>query len=62
MTNRIKYLRQRTGLSQRAFGEYFRIPCRTIQNWEGEVNAYPEYLADLMEYKLKNEGMIKGEV
>lgn len=62
MANRIKSLRQRTGLSQQAFGDYFGIPKRTIQNWEGEVNKCPEYLADLMEYKLNKEGMIKGEV
>lgn len=62
MANRIKSLRQRTGLSQQAFGDYFHIPKRTIQNWEGEVNKCPEYLADLMEYKLNKEGMIKGEV
>lgn len=61
MENRIKSLRQRTGLSQQAFGDYFHIPKRTIQNWEYEVNECPEYLADLMEYKLKKEGMLKCE-
>jgi DNA-binding transcriptional regulator YiaG len=61
MANRIKELRHRTGLSQPAFGKYFGIPSRTIQNWELEVNQCAEYLVDLMEYKLKNEGMIKGE-
>lgn len=62
MANRIKSLRQRTGLSQQAFGDYFGIPRRCIQNWELEVNQCAEYLADLMEYKLNKEGMIKGEV
>lgn len=57
----IKELRKATGLSQKAFGEYFGIPHRTIQNWEGGQNKCPEYLLKLMEYKLKKENKIKKE-
>ena len=62
MANRIKDLRHRTGLSQQAFGDYFNIPKRSIQNWENDVSQCAEYLVDLMEYKLNKEEMIKGEV
>jgi DNA-binding transcriptional regulator YiaG len=48
-------------MTQKAFGEYFDIPARSIQNWEGGQRNCPEYLLDLMEYKLKNEGIIRGE-
>lgn len=55
----IKELRKATGMTQKAFGEYFNIPHRTIQNWEGGQNVCPAYLLELIEYKLKNEKKIK---
>lgn len=55
----IKELRQQAGMSQIAFGDYFSIPVRTIQNWENEINQCADYLLKLMEYKLKNEGIIQ---
>ena len=54
----IKELRTLSGMTQKAFAEYFNIPKRTIENWEGSINKCPEYLLDLMFYKLKNEGLI----
>ena len=55
----IKELRKATGMTQKAFAEYFGIPHRTIQNWEGGQNVCPTYLLELIEYKLKNEKKIK---
>lgn len=55
----IKELRKATGMTQKAFAEYFGIPHRTIQNWEGGQNDCPTYLLELIEYKLKNEKLIK---
>ena len=46
-------------MTQQKFSEYFNIPKRTIENWEGEKNKCPEYLLELIEYKLKNENLIK---
>ena len=57
----IKELRQQAGMSQQKFGDYFHIPKRTIQNWEAGVNQCTDYLLELMEYKLKNEGIIKED-
>jgi DNA-binding transcriptional regulator YiaG len=57
----IRELRRLTGLSQQAFGAYFGIPYRSIQNWEGGQRACPEYLLELMAYKLKNEGMFRED-
>ena len=54
-----KELRKQSGMTQQKFAEYFGIPRRTIENWEGEKNKCPEYLLDLMQYKLKNEGIIE---
>lgn len=55
----IKELRKATGMSQKAFGEHFGIPYRTIQNWEGGQRSCPIYLLELMKYKLEKEDLIK---
>ena len=57
--NDLRELRARAGLSRKAFAEYFDIPYRTVQNWELGLRECPAYLLDLMEYKLKNEGLKK---
>ncbi len=51
----IKELRKKAKMTQKAFAEYFGIPHRTVQNWEGGQNQCPQYLLDLIEYKLKKE-------
>ena len=38
--------------------EYFNIPKRTIEDWESERRNPPQYLVDLIEYKLKKEKLI----
>lgn len=55
----IKELRKRSGMTQKQFADYFEIPHRTLQNWEGNINKCPEYLLKLMQYKLENENIIK---
>lgn len=52
-------LRLRTGMGRNEFAKYFNVPYRTLQNWELEINLCPVYLASLMEYKLKSEGLLK---
>lgn len=59
MTLTIKEMRLAAGMSQAAFGSYFGIPMRTIQNWENEVRTPPEYVLQLIHYKLINEHMIE---
>ena len=54
-----KDLRKQSGMTQKQFSEYFNIPHRTIQNWEGGQRKCPEYLLDLMKYKLDHEGITK---
>lgn len=57
--NPLSRLRQQSGMTQKAFAEYFDIPQRTLENWEGGQRGCPKYLLKLMQYKLKNEGIIK---
>lgn len=54
----IKDLRTASGMTQNAFSEYFGIPRRTIENWEGGKRKCPPYLLDLMRYKLAHENKI----
>lgn len=44
-----------TGLSQKAFGEWLNIPTRTIEEWEAGRRKPPQYVADLIAYKVKTE-------
>ena len=60
----IKELREMSGKSQAEFAALLGIPKRTIQNWEWEGKnpqgrKCPDYVIGLIEYKLKNEGVIK---
>ena len=54
----IKELRAATGMTQKAFAEFFRIPKRTVEDWEYEKRKCPDYLVDLIHYKLLKEGLI----
>jgi DNA-binding transcriptional regulator YiaG len=56
--NRFKELRLATGMNQTKFAEYFGIPRRTVQNWDLGLRQCPDYLVDLMEYKLRNEKVL----
>ena len=55
--NTIKDLRTAARMTQKAFSEYFKIPKRTIENWEGGKRECPVYLFELMKYKLEKEGL-----
>lgn len=51
-------LREASGMNIKAFAEYFHIPYRTIQNWLSGEREAPAYLVELIEYKLRKEGLI----
>lgn len=54
-----KELRHLSGMTQQQFADYFGIPKRTIENWDGGQTKCADYLIDLMIYKLRNEGVVK---
>lgn len=58
MAVKIGQLRGMTGFSRKEFGDYFGIPYRTIENWEKGTNKCPEYVYQLMQYKLQYEKII----
>ncbi len=53
---RIKELRSITGLSQAKFAALFKIPLKTIQQWEQEVRTPPEYVVYMIKEILLNKG------
>lgn len=46
--NKIKEIRERTGLSQSKFAEYFGIPKRTVQKWEINQAKPSDYIPEMM--------------
>ena len=50
ISDRIKELRKKTGLSQSKFSAKFGIPVRTLQQWEQGISAPPDYLVRMMAY------------
>lgn len=54
-------LRKRSGMTQKAFAEYFNISRRNVESWDTDYRTPPAYLLELMEYKLRNEGIITDE-
>jgi len=45
---RLKGLRKELGLTQAKFGEKFKIPLRTIEQWESGKRAVKSYIVDMM--------------
>ena len=54
----IKVIRQSTGLSQSQFSAALNIPARTVQDWEQGKRKCPEYVAELIAYRVKNDPSI----
>lgn len=45
----IKELRQISGLSRQSFSGKYKIPRRTLEDWEGGKRTPPEYVILLLE-------------
>lgn len=51
----INEIRSISQLSQQAFSEKYKIPKRTIENWEGGKRTPPEYVILLLERAVKED-------
>lgn len=51
----VKSLRERSGMSQSQFANYFEISIRTVQSWEQGLRTPPDYVILMMEKILKYE-------
>ena len=55
---KIRKVRNQTGLSRKDFSMHIGIPLRTIEDWEAGRRRPPEYIPRLIEYQLKYEELI----
>ena len=48
-------------MTQKEFAEYFNVPIKTLQKWEQGDRTPPEYITELIEYKIDKEklGVLK---
>lgn len=58
LTPSFRRMRKATGLTQESIGKLLNIPKRTIQDWEYAYRTPPQYVLELIEYKLRNEGLM----
>ena len=55
VSNEIRELRRKTGLSQAKFSEKFGIPKRSIENWEQRTRSAPQYVLNLLRFRIEHE-------
>ena len=53
----IRALRAVTGMTRKAFSDYFEIPVRTIEDWEAGRRQPPAYVEKLIAYKIGKENL-----
>lgn len=53
--NKLKSLREQFNLTRNELCEMTNIPYRTLQDWELGNHKCPDYVVELIEYKIKNE-------
>ena len=56
---KIRKIREQTGLSRKDFSIHIGIPLRTIEDWEAGRRRPPEYIPRLIAYQLKYEELIE---
>lgn len=57
----VKELREQMGMNRREFCDYFGIPYRTVQDWEGEKRELPDYVLRLLKYRAEREKIVRRE-
>lgn len=56
---KIRKLRERTGLNRKEFCEKLQIPYRTVSDWETGLRHAPDYVIRLLEYYICMEELKK---
>ena len=56
--DKIRRLREQTGMTRKDFSIHIGIPLRTIEDWEAGRRRPPEYIPWLIEFQLKYEKLI----
>ena len=58
---KIKALRESTGMNRKEFCKYFQIPYRTVSEWERDGRHAPDYVIRLLEYYIRMERINKAQ-
>ena len=56
--NKIRELREKTGMTRKDFSIHIGIPLRTIEDWDAGRRKPPEYIPRLISYQLKYEELM----
>lgn len=56
---KMRGLRESTGMTRKEFCKFFQIPYRTVTEWELGNRHAPEYVLRLLEYYIRTEGLVK---
>ena len=59
--DKIKELRESTGMNRKEFCEYFEIPYRTVTEWERGTRKMPDYVLRLLAYRVRMDNLIVKE-
>ena len=54
MNDTIKSIREQHNLTRKEFTELFKIPYRTLQDWELGNRKCPDYVIQLIKFKLEH--------
>ena len=57
--DKIRELRERTGMTRKDFARHIGIPLRTVEDWEAGRRRPPEYIPRLISYQLRYEELMK---
>lgn len=57
----ITEVRKRAKMTQKAFAEYIGVAQVTVEMWDRGLRNCPDYLLDLIVYKLTHEGLLEAE-
>lgn len=57
----IREIRKSTGLSQSKFCAALNIPLRTLQKWETGERACPDYVVELIAFRVQHDPAFKKE-
>ena len=55
MAYAFQMVRAESGMNRKEFAEWLGIPYRTMQEWELGRRTMPQYVLDLIVYKVRNE-------
>ena len=57
----IREIRDITGLSRSAFCEMLNIPRRTLEKWEMGERSCPEYVVELIAFRVQHDPQFRKE-